>query len=172
MKLLSITCLCLLLAAGPALSQGKYLKEFQQEYSGNANTFRMGLTFFIKMGGMVVPARALGDEDGVIVKRLLKKVSYLKVYMVSGADSIDNGSIRRLRQKLINKSHLEPLLEIRDQGSTVFMMNKGKGDELGNVVLLVKDEQDLVMVHFHTSMLMSDIQDLIDRSVAHNETKN
>ena len=49
------------------------------------------------------------------------------------------------------------------------MLNKGKGDELGNVVMLIKDEKELVMLHFHTSMLMSDIQDLIDRSLTKNE---
>jgi hypothetical protein len=163
----SIICLSLLLAAVPALCQQKYLKQFQREYADRATTFSMGLGFFLKLGAFV-PSSAFDDEDGAIIKRMISKVSRMKVYMISADDSgtIDSKDIRRLRQTLINKSGLEPLLEVRDNGSTVYMLNKGKGDELGNVVLLVKDEKELVMLHFHTSMLMSDIQDLIDRSVA------
>lgn len=175
MKRSCIICLCLLLAAVPALCQQKYLKQFQREYADRATTFSMGLGFLLKIGRPFVPAHAFGDEDGAIIKRMLNKVSRMKVYMISADDSetIDNKDIRRLQQTLIRRSGLEPLLEVRDHGSTVYMLNKGKGDELGNVVLLVKDEKDLVMLHFHTSMLMSDIQDLIDRSVAkNNESAN
>lgn len=170
MKRLSITCLCLLLAAAPALCQQKHLKRFQREYYGKANTFRIGLGFLVKMGGAIMPARAIDGEDGVLIKSMLRKVSRMKLYMITAEDSgtIDNMAIRRLKQTLIDKSGLEPLLEVRDNGSSVFMLNKGNGDELGNVVVLVKDEKELVMLHFHTRMHLSDIQPLIDRAVAKN----
>lgn len=174
MKRLSITCLCLLLAAAPALCQQKYLKRFQRQYYGKANTFRMGLGFLVKMGAAVMPARAIDGEDGVLIKSMLRKVSRLKLYMITAEDSstIDSKDISRLKQTLINKSGLEPLLEVRDEGSSVFMLNKGEGDELGNVVVLVRDEKELVMLHFRTSMHLSDIQPLIDRALAKNNEKS
>jgi hypothetical protein len=161
----------LLLGAMPALCQQKYLKSFQREYYDKATTFRMGLGFLIKIGGNVIPASAFDNEDGAVIKRMLRKVSSMKLYVISAEDSetIDSKDVHRLKQTLIRKSGLEPLLEIRDKGSSVYMLNKGKGDELGNVVMLIKEEKELVMLHFHTSMLMSDIQDLIDRSLTKNE---
>lgn len=171
MKLFSIACICILLAAAPALGQKKYLKEFQREYRDKATTIRIGLGFWVKMGGAFIPARAIDGEDGVIIKRLLKKVNRMKVYIISAADSntIDNGAIRDLKKTLVSKAGLEPLIEVRDQGSTIYMLNKGKGDELGNVVVLVKDDQELVMLHFRTRLQMGDIQDLLDRYVAKND---
>jgi hypothetical protein len=168
MKLAISILLCLVLAAGPAFSQKKYLKQFQREYRGETETLRIGLGFWIKVGGAVIPAHLIGDEDVTTVKRLLKKVSRLKVYMISAKDSgtIDNMAIHRLKQTLIDKVHMEPLLEVRDQGSTVYMLNKGKGDELGDVVVLIKDGGDLVMMDLHSRLHMSDIQDLLNRYVA------
>lgn len=171
MKRYILLSACLLLGAMPALCQQKYLKSFQREYYDKATTFRMGLGFLIRIGGSVIPASAFDDEEGAIIKRMLRKVSSMKLYVISAEDSetINSKDVRRLQQTLIRKSGLEPLLEIRDKGSSVYMLNKGKGDELGNVVMLIKEEKELVMLHFHTSMQMSDIQDLIDRSVAKND---
>jgi hypothetical protein len=173
MRLLTITCICLLLAAAPAIAQKKYLKKFQREHRHNASTLRIGLGFWVKMGGAILPARAIDGEEGVIIKRMLRKTGRMKLYLISGADSsvINNGDIRQLRQTLATRSGLEPLFEIRDQGSYIYMMNKGKGEELGNVVLLIRDEQDLAILHFHTRMQMSDIQDLINRSVASDDSQ-
>lgn len=170
MKRYILLSACLLLGAMPALCQQKYLKSFQREYYDKATTFRMGLGFLIRLGGSVIPASAFDDQEGAIIKRMLRKVSSMKLYVISAEDSetINSKDVRRLQQTLIRKSGLEPLLEIRDKSSSVYMLNKGKGDELGNVVMLIKEEKELVMLHFHTSMVMSDIQDLIDRSVARN----
>jgi hypothetical protein len=171
MKRCILISACLLLGTLPALCQQKYLKSFQREYYDKANTFRMGLGFLIKIGGSVIPASAFDNEDGAVIKRMLRKVSRMKLYVISAEDSgtIDTKDVRRLQQTLIRKSGLESLLEVRDNGSAIYMLNKGKGEELGNVVMLIKEEKELVMLHFHTSMLMSDIQDLIDRSVAKND---
>jgi hypothetical protein len=164
--------LCLAAAAGPAFGQQKYLKKFQRTYYDRAETHRIGLGFLIKIGRGLIPARLIGDEDVTTIKRLLKKVSKLKVYTITPDENetIAAEDITRLRQTLIDRSHLEPLLEVRDQGSHVYLLNKGKDDELGNVVMLVKDEEDMVMVHFHTRLKMDDIQDLINRSIAKSDT--
>ncbi|WP_298734787.1 DUF4252 domain-containing protein [uncultured Chitinophaga sp.] len=170
MKRCIILSAFLLMGAIPALCQQKYLKSFQREYYDKATTFRMGLGFLIKLGANVIPASAFDDEDGVIIKRMFRKVNSMKLYVISADDSetISSKDVHRLRQTLISKSGLEPLLEVRDKDNSVYMLNKGKGDELGNVVMLIKDEKELVMLHFHTSMLMSDIQGLIDKAIASN----
>ncbi|GAA0565565.1 DUF4252 domain-containing protein [Chitinophaga japonensis] len=168
MKTLITCCLLLALAAGPVSAQRKYLKEFQREYRGKAETYRIGLGFLAKIGGALLPASLIDEgedkETAVVVKRMLRKVKRMKLYVIQAknSDAIDRESLYRLRQNLADKAGLEPLLEVRDQGSTVYMMNKGKGDELGNVVVLIKDESELVMLHLRTRMLMKDIQDLID----------
>jgi len=155
-------------AAGPAFSQQKYLKRFQREYYDRAETHRIGLGFLIKIGRGLIPARLIDDEDVYVIKRMLKKVGKLKVYTITADDheSIASADIQKLRNTLVERSGMEPLLEVRNEDSHVYMMNKGKGDELGNLVVLIKDEEDLVMVHLHTRLKMSDIQGLIDKKMA------
>jgi len=164
--------LCLTAAASPAFSQQKYLKKFQRNYYDRAETHRIGLGFLIKVGRGLIPARLIGDEDVTTIKHLLKKVSKLKIYTITpdNHEAVAADDIVRLRQTLVDKAHLEPLLEVRDKESHVYMLNKGKNDELGNVVMLVQDDEDMVMLHFHTRLKMEDIQDLINRSIAKNDT--
>ncbi|KAA2242467.1 DUF4252 domain-containing protein [Chitinophaga agrisoli] len=162
MKQLTALLICLAFLAGPATAQEKYLKKFQRQCGDSAETLRAGLGFLIKIGGALIPARLIGDEqdEAVVAKRLMQKISRLKVYYIDGP--VNSESLHQLRRNLIEKEHMEELMTVRDEGSTIYMLNKGKDDELGNVVMLLKDEEELVMVHLHTSLLMSDVQNLID----------
>ncbi len=162
MKQLAALLICLAFLAGPATAQKKYLKKFQRQCADSAETVRVGLGFLVKVGGALIPARLIGDEndDAVVAKRLMKKISRLKVYYIDGP--VNNESLHQLRRNLIEKEHMDELMTVRDESSTVYMLNKGKDDELGNVVMLVKDEGELVMVHLHTSLLISDVQNLIN----------
>lgn len=163
MKYCSILVVALLLAVSPAMAQKKALRKFYREHRGDAFTFKIGVGRLpLKLASWIVPASAM-KEEGVPLKHLLSKVQKVKVYTISGDERppVDIADMQRLKQTLINKDGFEPLMEVREGNSLVHLLNRGKEDELGNVVILVQDESDFVMVNLRTTLQMKDVNMLI-----------
>lgn len=164
MKYCSILLVALLLAVSPAMAQKKSLRKFYRAHRGDAFTFRIGVGRLpLKLASWIVPASAM-EEEGVPLKRLLSKVQKVKVYTISGDErpAVDIADMQRLKQMLIDKDRFEPLMEVRHDKSVVHLLNRGKDDELGNVVILVQDERDFVMVNLRTTLHMEDVNILIE----------
>jgi hypothetical protein len=163
MKYCSILVVALLLAVSPAMAQKKALRKFYRQYRGDAFTFKIGVGRLpLKLASWIVPASAM-KEEGVPLKHLLSKVQKVKVYTISGDERppVDIAAMQRLKQTLIDKDGFEPLVEVREGNSLVHLLNRGKDDELGNVVILVQDESDFVMVNLRTTLQMKDVNTLI-----------
>lgn len=166
MKYCSFILVFCLLAVSPAMAQKKLLRKFYREEKRAVNgvSFRIGLgRATLKFASWVIPASVM-KEDGVPLKRLLGKVTRLKLYTITGdtgyADA-STGPIQRLKAKLIEQEHFETLMEVRDKGSIVHILNKGNEDDLGNLVLLVQDERDFVILHLRTHLQMQDVNQLV-----------
>lgn len=162
MKYISSIVVVLLLAVSPAMAQKKSLRAFYREYRGECDAVRIGVGRIpLKLASWIIPAN--DDKDLRHVKWVLGKVHKVKVYTLAGAtkDLIDVAAVQRLKQTLINKDGFESLVEVRHEGSMVYMLNKGKEDELGNVVILVQDDEDFVMVNLRTKLHVDDVNALI-----------
>jgi hypothetical protein len=162
-KCCSVLLVALLLAVSPAVAQKKYLRKFFREYGEDAYTFKIGVGRIpLKLASWIVPASAM-KENKVPLKQLLSKVQRIKVYLIAGDEDmpVSTGAIQKLKQTLIEKERFEQLVEVRDKGSIVHLLSRGKDDELGNVVILVQDEHDFVMVNLQTHLHVSDVNLLI-----------
>ncbi len=163
MKYYSFLIVLLMLAVSPAMAQKKALRKFYREHRGESTAFRIGVGRLpLKLASWIVPASAM-KEDGVPLKHLLSKVQKVKVYTLSGngEPAVDITAMQRLKQTLIDKDHFEPLMEVREGNSLVHLLNRGKEDELGHVVILVQDESDFVMVNLRTTLEMKDVNLLL-----------
>ncbi|MCF6404251.1 DUF4252 domain-containing protein [Chitinophaga filiformis] len=164
MKYCTILVAALLLAVSPAMAQKKSLRKFYREHRGDAFSFRIGVGRMpLILASWIVPASAM-KEDGVPLKHLLSKVQKVKVYTISGDERppVNVADMQQLKQMLIEKDRFEPLIEVRHENSVVHLLNRGKDDELGRVVILVQDETDFVMVNLRTTLHMKDVNMLIE----------
>lgn len=163
-RTVAFTIIGLLLLAGHAsFAQEKLLREFRNTHRGGAETFTLGLSFIpLKLASWIIPASAIDEESGVSIKRIVRKIRSMKIYTITMQDErISSEDIYNLKQKLINKAGFESLMEVRDKGSVVHILNKGRQDEIGNLVMLVQDDKDMVMINLHTSLKMEDLNTLI-----------
>ncbi|TWV99499.1 DUF4252 domain-containing protein [Chitinophaga pinensis] len=163
MKYFSIIAVALLLVVSPAMAQKKSLRKFYRQYRGDAVGVRIGVGRIpLKFASWIIPHSAKMD-NGTEMKRIISKLQKVKVYTLAGISNslIDAKAIHQLKQTLIEKDGFESLVEVRHEESNVYMMNKGKDDELGNVVILVQDEEDFVMVNLRTTLHMDDVNALI-----------
>ncbi|SFD52643.1 protein of unknown function [Chitinophaga sp. CF118] len=168
MKYCAIILVFFLLAVSPAIAQKKCLRKFyrEQRRNGHGETFKIGLgRVTLKFASLVIPANVM-EEDGIPLKHLLSKVHRLKLYTIAGNpqdSTVETAAIERLKQTLVEKEHFESLVEVRHQGSIVHLMNKGKGDDVGNLVVLIQDENDFVILHLRTDLEMKDINQLVQQ---------
>jgi hypothetical protein len=167
MKYCSILIAALILAVSPAMAQKKALRKFFREYRGHATTFKLGISRVpLKFASWIVPASAM-EEDGVPLKHILSRVQHVKIYTIASDDPgnspVPPEAVQRLRNTLINKERFEPLVEVRHEGSQVYLLNKGKEDELGNVVMLVQDDGEFVIVNLRTTLEMKYVNSLIQQ---------
>lgn len=157
---------CLLLASvSTVVAQEKSLREFRQKYKGCAETTS------IKLGGLSL--RLAGwvmsfdkeDEDAKNVRALLKDIRKVKVHTIENLQNarISSEDVATLIGRLQDKDHFETLMEVRDKGSMVHILNKGKADELGHVVMLIEDANEFTMVNLETNLKITDINRLINQ---------
>jgi hypothetical protein len=168
MKYCSIILVLFLLSTGSVAGQNKYLRKFYREEKrkGHGETFKIGLgRITLKLAAWIIPASVM-EEQGVPLKHLLSKVQRLKLYTIegnSGDSTTGIASMMKLKKVLVERYHYDPLMEVRDEGSVVHILNKGKEGDLGNLILLVKDENDFVILHLRTTLKMEELSSVVQQ---------
>lgn len=162
MKQLTIAIVTVLLCCSSAVAQKKCLKRFFRE--------QKGMSFGIKIGVGALPLRIASsfipaDSETVALKHMLRHVQHVKVYAISGnrGEVVTPADVEKLKNTLQLKEHFEPLVDVRNGSSFVHVLNRGTEDELGNVIMLVQDENNFVIVHLRTTLDMKDVNGLIQQ---------
>lgn len=155
---------CLLLAGVSTLvAQDKSLREFRNKYRGKADvvSVRVG-SFPLRLAGFVM-SFVPDDEDVKTLRPVLKNVRKLRVHTIENprGANVSSEDVAALMEKLQTKDQFETLMEVRDKGTLVHILNKGKDDELGNVVMLIQEDNEFLMVNVQTSLKIADINRLI-----------
>ncbi|SEW50811.1 DUF4252 domain-containing protein [Chitinophaga arvensicola] len=165
MKSLLIAAGCLLLSATAVKAQDKSLRQFRNKYKGSAevHTLKVG-NFAFKLGSLCLSFDNT-DSDAKALRHAIKNVQRVKMYTISNVKggTVSQDDIADLKSNLQRNENFDLLMEVREKGSLVHILNKGKDDELGNVVMLVQDENEFLIVNLQTSLKMSDINELIQQ---------
>ena len=163
MKSFIIAAGCFLLSASAVSAQDKCLREFRNKHRANAEVHTVSLGgFSLKMVGWCL-SFADDDADAQSVKHALKNVRRVKVYTISNVNgtTVSGDDIADLKSNLQRNENFDMLMEVRDKGNLVQILNKGNEDELGNVVMLIQEESDFVIVNLQTTLKFSEINSLI-----------
>lgn len=157
---------CLLLASvSTILAQDKSLREFRNKYRGKADVISVKIgSFPLRMAGFVMSFSS-DDEDVKTLRPILKDVRKIKVHTIENPQgaNVTSEDVAALMHRLQTKDHFETLMEVRDKGNMVHILNKGKDDELGNVVMLIQEDNEFLMVNLETKLKMADINRLINQ---------
>ncbi|WP_440134060.1 DUF4252 domain-containing protein [Chitinophaga sancti] len=152
---------CLFFNTTSTQAQDRLLSQFYNAHRGVAVTFRIGVGRLpMRFISGLIPRDKVAD--GADAKMIFSKIHKIKLYAMEGYDGpIPAADLLSLKRKLIDKDHFDVLMEVRNKGSVVHILNKGADDNLGNVVMLIQDEKDILIVHLHTSLKVDDINMLI-----------
>lgn len=158
--LLALVIIPSLLSAQPRCVKKFYRKYKHYEYTTN-----------LKLGKplLFVAAAFIPDDAG---KQLFKKVNKFRLLVFQTGEK-DNGRRDRDINKLtsqLEKESFSPLVQVRNAGDQVKIWAQDKGDKIKDLIVLAKDEDDLVFLSVTGNFAYSDISDLINQ-VQHSHIK-
>ncbi|MBV7529968.1 DUF4252 domain-containing protein [Chitinophaga sp. sic0106] len=163
MKTFLIGC-SMLLMAGTVAAQEKSIREFKDSFKGKADmtTVHLG-SMAMKLAGMVMKMDKDDDPETIAAKKLIDKVKNLRIYSFENLDStaIAANDVFKLKRNLEVKDHYELLMEVREQNNQIHILNKGKNDELGDLVMLIQGDRELTVINLHTTLKIEDVNGLV-----------
>lgn len=153
-----IMTLFLILAAAMQMASAKSLGRLIEDYRYQKNAEYVHVTpLLMKMAWTAMGHDARSGEEGRLVRKI-KSIRTLDLEECS-ADVKHRFSIDV--QKL-EMSGYEPLVTTRDDGETVKIMMKAKGDVIRELVIICSDSDDCALVWLNCKVRMNEIQSLVD----------
>ena len=144
-------------------AQTKTIRDFRNKYKGSSETES------IKVGGFALKLAGLclsfdEDDDSQALKYTINNVKRVKLYNFSNikGETINPDDIIDLKNTLCRNDHFDVLMEVRDKNEQIHILNRSETEEeLGDVVMLVQDQDNLLIVNLNTTLKISDVNRLI-----------
>lgn len=159
--LVATTCL---LAVATTQAQTRSIRTFNNKYKGKSEIQHISVGgFSLRLAGFILKVDG-DDKDAQTLGQTLNRVKRAKIYTIADGSQVDPNDIADLKNSLTRNDHFDVLMEVRDKQSIIEVLNKSENeDELGNVVMLIRDEKDFVIVNVETTLKISDVNKLINQ---------
>ncbi len=143
-----------LLALGPlfAFGQPKAIEQFYDHYKQYENATDVKL-----QGWLLEIASNFADDEQA--KKLLEKITYLRVLVMEEGNLVSPQEYRRLI-KNIHQSSFEELFKVREGRQDIGFYIREKGDTITDVLLLVNGADEFVLLSLEGLLKFSDLNDL------------
>lgn len=150
--------LLLILAAVMQMASAKSLGRLIEDYRYQKNAEYVHVTpLLMKMAWTAMGHDARSGEEG----RLVRKIKSIRTLDLEECSADVKHRFSADVQKL-EMSGYEPLVTTRDDGETVKIMMKAKGDVIRELVIICSDSDDCALVWLNCKVRMNEIQSLVD----------
>lgn len=150
--------LLLILAAVMQMASAKSLGRLIEDYRYQKNAEYVHVTpLLMKMAWTAMGHDARSGEEG----RLVRKIKSIRTLDLEECSADVKHRFSADVQKL-EMSGYEPLVTTRDDGETVKIMMKAKGDVIRELVIICSDSDDCALVWLNCKVKMNEIQSLVD----------
>lgn len=150
--------LLLILAAAMQMASAKSLGRLIEDYRYHKNAEYVHVTpLLMKMAWTAMGHDARIGEEG----RLVRKIKSIRTLDLEECSADVKHRFSADVQKL-EMSGYEPLVTTRDDGETVKIMMKAKGDVIRELVIICSDSDDCALVWLNCKVKMNEIQSLVD----------
>ncbi|MEO0552124.1 MAG: DUF4252 domain-containing protein [Bacteroidota bacterium] len=157
MKKSVTTVFALLIGFGFALGQSKTVKEFRDKYEDDrdAKVVRLNGSLFKLMS--TIASYDTEDEDAQVIARIGKGIESMDIVSVPLFDSgLKPAEFDGLKDKLKSEKY-EELMNMRDGRDRVSVMTQGGSNEVKNMVILIREEDNAIVMNVNGTLDMKDI---------------
>lgn len=153
-----IMTLLLILATAMQMASAKSLGRLIEDYRYQKNAEYVHVTpLLMKMAWTAMGHDARTGEEG----RLVRKIKSIRTLDLEEC-SADVKHRFSADVQILEMSGYEPLVTTRDDGETVKIMMKAKGDVIRELVIICSDSDDCALVWLNCKVKMNEIQSLVD----------
>ena len=153
-----IMTLLLILAAAMQMASAKSLGRLIEDYRYQKNAEYVHFTpLLMKMARTAMGHDARSDEEC----RLVRKIKSIRTLDLEECSADVKRRFSADVQKL-EMDDYEPLVTSRDDGETVKIMMKTKGDVIRELVIICSDSNDCALVWLNCKVKKDEIQSLVD----------
>jgi len=161
MKNLLIITLLLLI---PFIGSAQYMtgvKGFYHKYkkSDNAKGFVLP-GFMIWLGGGIAKS-AVDEPEAKIALRFMKKFKTMRFLVMDDGHSVSEEDFLQLVYSA-QRQNYEPMISFKSRGEDVQIFAKGKKDKLKKLLILVKSDNEFVMMDMKTKIRTKDLNRLVN----------
>lgn len=150
--------LLLILAAAMQMASAKSLGRLIEDYRYQKNAEYVHVTpLLMKMAWTAMGHDARSGEEG----RLVRKIKSIRTLDLEEC-SADVKHRFSADVQILEMSGYEPLVTTRDDGETVKIMMKAKGDVIRELVIICSDSDDCALVWLNCKVKMNEILSLVD----------
>jgi transcriptional regulatory protein LevR len=162
MKNLVIVFVCLGLA-GTATAQSKSAEAFRAKYQDDrdAKVVSMNGSMF-KLFSNIAENMEENDESAAI-GRIAEGIQSMQILSVPVFKSgLQPAEIDQLHKDLLSEKY-EELMRVRDGDQNIYFMAQGDENELRNMLVLVREDEEFIMFNIDGVLNMKDLAYLVDQ---------
>ena len=157
--LLLVSLICL-----PMLMQGqnRAVKNFYHKYKKYDGSRGIMVPGFLIWLGSGVAKEVVKKEnpEAKIFLRFVKKFKTMRVLVMEEENLVSKDDLQSLIVSA-KKGKYEEIISVRENGTHISIMGRGKKDKLKNLLIVVSSEDEFVMLHAKTKIKVKDINRLI-----------
>ena len=161
MKNITIITLLLLI---PIIGSAQYMtgvKGFYHKYKKSDNAKGFVLPGFMIWLGAGIGKAAVDEPEAKIALRFAKKFKTMRFLVMEDGHSVTEEDFLQLVYAA-QKQNYEPMISVRERGQDVQIFAKGKKDKLKKILILVKSDDEFVMMDMKTKIRTKDLNRLIN----------
>ena len=157
MRKLTVTTLAVFVLSGMAWAQSKTVADFHQKYKDDRDATLVQLN-----GGLFkllasIASYDAGDEDAQVIARISDNIESMDILSVPLFDSgLTPSEFDDMRGQL-RKEKYEELMEIREGRDRVSFLTQGGANEVRNMVVLIREEENAVVMNINGTLDMKDL---------------
>ena len=156
-----LICIFLFSFSISAHSQNRSIKNFYHKHKKEEGTRNFVIPGFLIWFGTGIANEMVKDEEAKVFLKFAKKFKTMRFLVQEDNNTISREDYNQLVAGA-KKSNYEELISVKDKGTTVHIMGRGKKDKLKNLLVLVSAEDSFVMMSMKTKIRTKDLNRLIN----------
>ena len=148
--------------AGSVLAQSKSVEAFRAKYQDDRDAKVVTMN-----GSMFELVSTIADnmeenEESEAIARIAKGIKSMQVLAIPLFRSgLEPAEIEKLHKDLMGEKY-EELMQVRDGDQRVFFMAQGDENELRNMVVLVREDEEFILFNIDGTLNMKDLAYIVD----------
>lgn len=162
MKNLLVTLVLIAVTGASAFSQSKSAEAFRAKYENDrdAKVVTMNGSMFELLSN--IADNMEDDEESQAIARIARGIKSMQVLAVPMFRSgLEPDEVENLHNDLLKEKY-EELMQVRDGAQRVWFMAQGNTNELRNMIVLVREEEEFIMFNIDGTLNMKDLAYIVD----------